>query len=281
MGEPSALNIPNALEEIGEAVLAAIGYRRYPLHQIDRLMGVIDRIITNPSSRAQCEEHLKSAGSNYVLFFLSNILYNLKQRGQLVLSEEVMKWLGSVWKNFLKRNKTYQEMFPQFDEYRITMRKYYPGGGSFVNQIENVNLIKDDFTVAAESNDSPVRKLERFHNGAQEILTAMKPSYFFLLDYHYEKKMSTGVDTPEAAAHEAGGLAKFGHLGHTYLDIAVLTCQALGILEAAYLILKKKKSQRRLIVFDGKQKFLTTSEIYTMYLDRFNAMKKELTGLNK
>ena len=51
--------------------------------------------------------------SNYVLFFLSNILYNLKQRGQLVLTDDVMKWLGSVWKNFLKRNRSYQEMFPQ------------------------------------------------------------------------------------------------------------------------------------------------------------------------
>ena len=57
--------------------------------------------------------------------------------------------------------------------------------------------------------------------------------------------------------------------------------QALGILEAAYLILKKKKSQRRLIGVDGKQKFLTTPEIYNMYLEKFNTMKKELTNLNK
>ncbi|MBN2077359.1 MAG: hypothetical protein JW838_00240 [Spirochaetes bacterium] len=281
MGEASPLNIPKALEEIGEAVLAAIGYRRYSLERIDRVMVVIDEIITNPSSRAQCEEHLKSAGSNYVLFFLSNILYNLKQRGQLVLSEDVLKWLGSVWKNFLKRNRAYQEMFPLFDEYRISLRKYYPGAGSFVNQLENVSLIKDDFTLSAESNDSPIRNLERFHNSTQEILAAMKPSYFFLLDYHYEKKMSNGIDTSEAAAHEAGGLAKFGHLGYTYLDIVVLDCQALGILEAAYLILKKKKSQRRLVVVDGKQKFLTSPEIYSMFLDKFNAMKKELTNLNK
>ncbi|TFH40142.1 MAG: hypothetical protein E4G96_08030 [Chrysiogenales bacterium] len=281
MGEPSELNIPRALEEIGEAVLASLGYRRYPLDRLDKLTETIEEIVSHPSNRARCEEHLKSSGSNYVLFFLSNILYNLKQRGQLVLTEDVLKWLGSVWKNFLKRNRAYQEMYPRFDEYRIKLRKYYPGAGTFVNQIENVNMIKDDFNLDFDSADSPIRMLERFHNSTQEVLMAMKPSYFFLLDYHYEKKMSTGLDTSEAVAHEAGGLAKFGHMGYTYLDITVLACQSLGILEAAYLILKKKKSQRRLVVVDGKQKFLTTPEIYNMFLEKFNSMKKELTGLNK
>ena len=40
----------------------------------------------------------------------------------------------------------------------------------------------------------------------------MKPSYFFLLDYYYEKKMSTGLDSDEAVTLETGGLAKFGQL---------------------------------------------------------------------
>ena len=124
-------------------------------------------------------------------------------------------------------------------------------------------------------------RLERFYQGAAEVQNAMKPSYFFLLDYHYEKKMTTGADSSEAVALEAGGIAKFGQVNYTYADITMLTCQALGILEAAYLILKKKKSQRRLISVDGKQKFLTTPEIYNMYLDKFNTMKKELTNLYK
>ena len=161
------------------------------------------------------------------------------------------------------------------------MRKYYPGGGTFVSQIDNVNLVKDDFVSDSDSEESPIRKLERFYQAAQEVLNAMKPSYFFLLDYHYEKKMSTGLDSSEAVALEAGGLMKFGQLNYTYADIAVLVCQCLGILEAAYLILKKKKSQRRLVNVNGKQKFLTSPEIYNYYLDRFNAMKKELTNLNK
>ena len=274
-------NIHRILENIGEAVMASLAYRRYPIERLDAIVQSIDDIMSHPANRRECEDHLRSAGSNYVLFFISNILYNLKQQGQLVLTEEVMKWLASVWKNFLKRNRTYQEMFPRFDEHRIMFKKYYPGSGTFVNQIENVNLIKEDFTADPESEVSPIRKLERFYQGAAEVQNAMKPSYFFLLDFYYEKKMSSGADSSEAVALEAGGIAKFGQLGYTYMDICLLTCQALGILEAAYLILKKKKSQRRLIGIDGKQKFLTTPEIYNMYLDKFNAMKKELTNLNK
>jgi len=275
------INIHRTLEEIGDAVMAALAYRRYPLDHLERVMSAIDDLMLNPANRKGCENHLKSSGSSYVLFFLSNILYNLKQRGQLVLSEDVMKWLGSVWKNFLKRNKAYQELFPGIDEYRIKMRKYYPAGGNFVSQIDNVNLVKDDFVSDSDSEESPIRKLERFYQAAFEILNAMKPSYFFLLDFYYEKKMSTGLDSSEAVALEAGGLNKFGQINYTYTDIAVLICQCLGILEATYLILKKKKSQRRLVSVNGKQKFLTTPEIYNLYLDKFNAMKKELTNLNK
>ncbi|MBN2158903.1 MAG: hypothetical protein JW807_05870 [Spirochaetes bacterium] len=281
MTENAITNIPRTLEEIGEAVIAALGYKRYPLDRLEEIMKAVDDLTADSASRKQCEDHLKSSGSNYVLFFLSNILYNLKQRGQLVLTDDVMKWLGSVWKNFLKRNKSYQNMFLSFDEHRIKMKKYYPHGGTFISQIENVNLIKEDFALDSDSENSPIRSLERFYQDAWEVLNAMKPSYFFLLDYYYEKKMSTGLDSNEAVALEAGGLAKFGHLNYTYADIAVLICQCLGILEAAYLILKKKKSHRRLISVNGKQKFLTTPEIYNMYLDKFNAMKKELTNLNK
>jgi hypothetical protein len=281
MSNTADLNLRKALDDIGEAVMASLAYRRYPADRLDAMMQSIDDIMSHPANRRECEEHLRSSGSNYVLFFISNILYNLKQRGQLVLTEEVMKWLASVWKNFLKRNRTYQDMFPRFDEYRILFRKYYPGTSVFVNQIENVNLIKEDFVSDSESEDSPIHRLERFFQGAAEVQNAMKPSYFFLLDYYYEKKMTTGADSSEAVALEAGGIAKFGQPGYTYTDITMLSCQALGILEAAYLILKKKKSQRRLIGVDGRQKFLTTPEIYNMYLEKFNTMKKELTNLNK
>ncbi|OHD66326.1 MAG: hypothetical protein A2176_07515 [Spirochaetes bacterium RBG_13_51_14] len=281
MGDPVKLNIPRSLEEIGEAVLASLAYKRYPRDKLDRVMKTVDYIMSHPANRKECENHLKSSGSNYVLFFISNILYNLKQRGQLILTDDVMKWLGSVWNNFLKRNKLYQDLFPRIDEYRIKLRKYYPGVGTFINQIENVNLIKEDFVIDVELEESPIRKLERFHQSAQEVLNAMKPSYFFLLDYYYEKKMATGADSNDAVAIEAGGLVKFGQLNYTYAELAILTCQALGILEAAYLILKKRKSHRRLISVNGKQKFLTTPEIYNMYLEKFNAMKKELTNINK
>jgi hypothetical protein len=281
MRDPLSLNIPKTLEEIGDAVMASIAYKRYPLDLLDRIMTAVDDIMMDPANRRECETHLKSSGSNYVLFFLSNILYNLKQRGQLVLTDDVMKWLGSVWKNFLKRNKSYQEIFPQVDEYRINLHAYYPGPGIFISQIDNVNLIRDEFLVDSDAEESPLKRLERFYQSAWEVLNAMKPSYFFLLDYYYEKKMSTGLDSDDAVALETGGLAKFGQLNYTYSDIAIMVCQSLGILEAAYLALKKKKSQRRLINVNGKQKFLTTPEIYNFYLEKFNTMKKELANLNK
>lgn len=281
MANPVTMNIPRVLEDIGDAVMASLAYKRYSLDRLDAIMGSIDSMISHPENLRECNEHLNSAGSNYVLFFISNIIYNLKQRGQLVLTEDVMKWLGSVWTNFLKRNRSYQEMFPRFDEYRVMMRKYFPAGGNFVSQITNVNLIKEDFYTESETEDSPARRLEKFYQSASDILTAMKPSYFFLLDYYYEKKISTGIDVNEAVALETGGLAKFGHISYTYSDIAVMICRSLGILEATYLLLKKKKMQRRIIIFNGKQKFLTTPEIYNMYLEKFTAMKKEITSLNK
>jgi hypothetical protein len=87
------------------------------------------------------------------------------------------------------------------------------------------------------------------------------------------------MDSPDSVALQAGGLAKFGFGNCTYRDIAVLACKALGILEAAYLVLKKKKSSRRLINVEGKQKFLTTPEIYRTYLEKFTEMKKEIAAL--
>jgi hypothetical protein len=276
-----AMNIPEALDEIAEAVMTALSYNPYPLDKIESMIETIDTIISDPANLKECEDYLKSTGSDYVLFFLSNILYNLKRKEELVLTEDIIKWFGSVWKNFLKRNKSYQENFPPIDEYRIKIGKYYPPGESVISKIENMNLIKEDFLDNAESEDSPLRKLEKFFLSASEILTVMKPTYFFLLDYYYEKKMSLDVDLPDAVILEAGGLIKFGMENYTYRDIAILACKVLGILEASYLILKKKKSRRRLINVDGKQKFLTTPEIYNMYLEKFNAMKKELISLGK
>src|SRR4030042_3068854 len=125
MEESVTLNIPKMLEQIGDAVLVSLAYKRYPMDKLNQFMDAIDDIITNPANRKECENHLRSSGSNYVLFFLSNILYNLKQRGQLVLTDDVMKWLGSVWKNFLKRNKSYQAMGHSITDYRTKLRKYY------------------------------------------------------------------------------------------------------------------------------------------------------------
>ncbi|MCU0846723.1 MAG: hypothetical protein MUD12_02410 [Spirochaetes bacterium] len=278
------LDVSKALDEIGEAVLAAISYKLYPTERLDEIIKIIDQIISTPSYLAICENYLKSSGSDYVLFFLSNIIYNLKKPGELALTPDVLKWLGSVWKNFLKRNKSYQDLFPLFDEYKMRFRKYYPGGGTFVNQITNVNQVKDDFIPDdgdPDAENSPIKSLEKFYQVSAEILGWMKPTYFFLIDYYNEQRINTGKNIPEAILLEKNGIPKFGFGGYSYLNIAVLNCQALGIIEAVYLILKKKKGARKLITIDGKQRFLTPPDIYVLYLEKFNAMKKELKSISK
>ncbi len=275
------MNIPNALHDIAEAVMISLSYKRYPMDKINSIIGTIEMIVSDPSCRNECGEYMKSAGSDYLLFFLSNILYNLKRKEELVLTPDVIRWLGSVWKNFLHRNKSYQEYLASVDEYRTILDKYYPITDTEVSRIENANLVIDDFLPDAESEEGPLRRLEKFYVSSWDIMTAMKPTYYFLLDYYYEKKINLNLNSPDAASIEAGGLAKFGIDGYTYRDIAVLTCKALGILETAHLVLKKKKSRRRLVNVDGKQKFLTTPEIYNMYLEHFNLMKKEIASLDR
>ena len=283
MSKTSDLDINKVLEEISAAVMQAVSYKVYPADMLDQNMKTINNIISTPEYLKQCEDHLRSAGSNYVLFFLSNIIYNLKNQGELVLTPDVLKWLGSVWSNFLQRNKSYQEMFPLFDEYRGKLKKYYPDAGKFIHQIENVNLVKEEFINLDDSEDpeNPLRKLEKFYLSASELMNTMRPSYFFLLDYYYEKKLNTGIDVEEAVALETNGLLEFGEENYTYGDILYLSCEALGILEAVYLFLKKKKALRRIVVVDGKQKFLTVQEIYEVYFKKFTAIKKEITNLNK
>jgi hypothetical protein len=107
----------------------------------------------------------------------------------------------------------------------------------------------------------------------------MKPTYFVLLDYYYERNMKTGITLSEGEMLEKQGLNAFGSDGYTYIEIASVACQTLGILEALYLILKKRKTSRQIIIIDGKTKFLTISEIYDFYRDRFNMMKEELVRM--
>lgn len=121
------INIDQALTRIEKAVMAAINYNCHPYDQLDEINTLIDSIITGESSLRQCEDHFKAGGTDDVLFYLSNILYNLKTKSDLVLTPEILKWMGSVWKNFINRNRSYQEFLPQYDRYASMMEKYYPG----------------------------------------------------------------------------------------------------------------------------------------------------------
>jgi len=275
------MNISDELERIGDAVIVALSYKYYPLNEIDAIIQSIDTLTTEPEHVAKIEEHFKSSGSSYVLFFLSNIIYNLKTKNDLHLTPDVVKWLGSVWKNFLRRNKSYQELYPLFKDYRERFKKYYPGETTSITKIENVHLVKEEFIADDDTENTHVKNLEKFYQVMSELLSWMKPTYFVLLDYYYERNMKTGIIQAEAEEHERNGLIVFGHDEYTYWDICFVTTQAIGVLEALYLTLKKKKTSRQIINVDGKSRFLSVSEIYDIYREKFNQMKEELVKLKK
>mgnify|MGYP001552784700 CR=1 FL=1 len=280
MSAENTIDIEKALTKIGSAVMKALTYESYPYDELDVVLDLIESIMSKESYLIDCEIHLKSSGSEFVLFYISNILYNLKTKEELKLTPDSLKWLGSVWKNFIIRNKSYQDLFKLVDKYKKQFDSYYPVGGNFVNQIDNAHLVKQDY-IDDDPEGTHLKNLEKFYLITTEVISWMKPTYFFLLDYYYELRIRTGHTNVEGTVLEKNGLIGFGQKLYSYNDLSVMSCQTLGVLEAIYLILKKKSSSRRIFTIDGKQKFLTTPEIYNFYLEKFNAMKKELQNLHK
>ncbi len=271
--------IARDMDRIGKAVLTSINYLSMPERELNEVSDLIDNIIMSDSSIIDCEIYLKSIGKEDFLLFLSNIIYNLKAKSDLVLTPEILKWLGSVWKNFIKRNLSYIEFMPEFDKNRENISKYYPDNSMIINQIQNAHFVKQEYIDNAEPEYLELRKLEDFYRRSVDIMNTMRPTYFFLLDYYYEIQLAQGKNLEEGIRLEQDGLSKFGENGYSFEDISILTCKILGVIEATYLMLKKKKTQKQLINIDGKQKFLTISEIYNIYLNKFNEMKKDLMKL--
>jgi len=273
-------NLDRALEKIGEAVLASLSFSGYPSDKLDKYITLIDEMSANPAYLKETEQYLKSTSGNHVLFFISNIIYNLKAKTDLNLTPETLKWLGSVMKNFLKRNRSYQQYFSIIDTFRKKFEKYFPGEKITVNKIDNVNIVKEDY-IQNEKGEAELKELEGFFHITSELMAWMKSTYFFLEEYYAERGTATGESPPEAQALRNSGLAGFGQKNYTYRDILILCAESLAMLEAVYLTLKKKKSARRVVVIEGEQKFLNIPEIYDLYLEKFNALKKEISGLNK
>ncbi len=271
--------IAHTMKRIGNAVLTSINYKTLPKNELKEVISLIDSVITCNNTIIDCEIYLKSIGKEDFLLFLSNIIYNLKAKSDLILTPEILKWLGSVWKNFIKRNLIYIEFKPEFDQHKKRIRKYYSENSKVINQIQNAHFVKQEYIDEADPEYIELRNLEEFYRISTDILNTMRPTYFFLLDYYYEVKLALGQTLNEGVRLELSGLSKFGEEGYNYEDISILTCQILGVIEATYLMLKKKKKQKQLINIDGKQKFLTINEIYNIYLNKFNDMKKELMKL--
>jgi hypothetical protein len=274
------IDINTVLEELGKALIKALTYRVYPEERITALISTIDLIATSPTHLLDCEIYFRTADSDNMLFYISNILYNLKTQSDLQMTPDELKWLGSVWKNFLSRNMTYQGIFKKVDEYKIKFKSYYQISGTIITQLDNVSMIREEFIENATPENPALMNLENHFHSLSEILSWMKPTYFFMLDYYYEagkKALKQGAENKNTAK----GLAAFGSFNYTYYELVIAACQCLGVLEAAYLIMKKKKTSKRIVTIDGKQKFLSTSEIYTIYLNKFGEMKKELSRLKQ
>ena len=273
------LKVDLALREIGDVLLQCLRYETCSIERLDAALISIDEIMNDPGSLGQCEYYFKATGSSYILFFFSNIIYNLKTKSDLILTQDVLRWLASVWKNFIQRNKTYQNYFRLMDAYSDTMKKYYSEETSFINKLSNVSLVSQQFTNSNGEDDSELDRLEKFFQVSEEISNAMKPTFYFLQDFFREVKISTGEVPVEAEIIEARGLSGFGYETYTYKKIIEYSCKSAGILEAVYLLLKKKKPIRQFRIFDGKKRFLTTSEIYDLYVEKFSSLKKEFGEL--
>ena len=270
-----------ALKEIGDVIYLCLKYEPCPVERLDSSLAAIDKIINDPDHLRECEYYFKASGSNYILFFFSNIIYNLKTKNDLMLNQDVVKWLASVWRNFVQRNKNYQGYFVLNNQYSTLLGKFYSEESSFITKINNVTLVNEHFIQGGLGNDSEIDKLEKFFQVTEEIISAMKPSCFFLQDFYKEMKIATGEVPAEAAVIERRGLGGFGAEAYTYKKLVTDACKTLGLLEAIYLLLKKKKSARQFRIFDGKKKFLTTGEIYDIYVEKFKVYKKELIDLKQ
>jgi len=273
------LKVDQALREIGDVLLQCLRYEPCSIERLDSALASIDEIMNDPGSLGQCEYYFKATGSSYILFFFSNIIYNLKTKNDLFLTQDVLKWLASVWKNFIQRNKTYQNYFHLMDTYSDVMKKYFEEDIPFINKLSNVSRLNDQFITGKSGDDSELDRLEKFFQVSEEISNGMRPTFTFLLDFFREVKIATGEFPVEAELIEKKGLSGFGYEIYTYKRIIEYACKSAGILEGVYLILKKKKSNRQFRIFDGKKKFLTTSEIYDIYAEKFSSLKKEFGEL--
>lgn len=80
------LKVDQSLREIGDVLLKCLRYEPCSIERLDATLRVIDEIMGDPSSIGQCEYYFKATGSNYILFFFSNIIYNLKTKNDLILT---------------------------------------------------------------------------------------------------------------------------------------------------------------------------------------------------
>ncbi len=276
---PFPEKIETIVGEIGEVLLLSLKYELCSEERLENALKEIEKIADNPEIQELCENQFRMTGGNCTLFYFSNIIYNLKTKSKLCINGDVLVWLTSVWKNFIKRNRVYQNYIKLADPYSALFGKFFGGSSSFITRLSNVNLVSDHFLQEDRYDGSELSKLEKFYSLCEEIISVMKPSYFFFIDLAKEIRVETGEIINGAYSIEKNGLAEFGADKYGYRSIVENTCRCVAILEAVYLLLKKKKTSRQFRIIDGKKKFVTTSEIYEFYSGRFDHYKRELVDI--
>jgi len=267
------------IKEIGDVLLISLKYELCSEERLESALKKIQDIADNQEIQELCENQFKMTGSQYTLFYFSNIIYNLKTKSSLCINGDVLIWLTSVWKNFIQRNRVYQNYIKLADTYEVFFRKFFGDTGSFITRLSNVNKVSDHFLQEEKYEGSELNKLEKFYTLCDEIASVMKPSYFFFIDLAKEIRIETGEILDGAFSIEKNGIAEFGAEKYNYRSILENSCRSLALLEAVYLLLKKKKGTRQFRILDGKKKFVTTSEIYEFYSEKFDVHKKDLVDI--
>ncbi len=107
----------------------------------------------------------------------------------------------------------------------------------------------------------------------------MKGSYFFFIDLAKEIKFELGVEVEGFEEVKKKGLPYFGAKDYNYFSVVENACQGAALCEAAYLILKKKKSIRTIRHLGGQKQFFTTSDVHEFYARKFGEHQRELLEL--
>lgn len=278
----------NCLEEVekifstlGDVILRCLKYELCEKEYLDEAFEYVDCIRKDPVAQKLYMEHFDDGGKQSILFYFSNIVYGLKTKSDLDMSEKTFLWLTSVWKNFLERNRSYNEYVDLSKSYDDLFSSLLGYDRTCISKLTHVAEVKNYFIGKGNTVKSHLDDLEKFYIASSEIAAVMKPSYFFFTDLAKEIKIKTDETVEGAIEIEQRGLANFGSEDCNYFTVIGNTCYSTLLLEAVYLFLKTRKNFTSFKVIDGKKKFITTADVYKYYSTKLIEHQREFLKLLK